>query len=174
MCRIHGANLTAGINFDDMITYLKKSVSVTALGAFLLLIAFSCLPKEEVVFRGVQNISVEADEQNQPILKADALFHNPNNEKMKLKEIHADIMVNGKQTAQVRQKLKIVIPAKSDFSVPVEAQLSLKELELLDTIVNLLGGKKYDLQYVGYVRISVHGVTIKVPFTHQEQVRLRM
>jgi hypothetical protein len=55
----------------------------------------------------------------------------------------------------------------------VAAQLSLKEIGLLDTIVNLLGGKKYNIQYAGYVRIAVHGVTIKVPFTYQEELRLR-
>lgn len=92
---------------------------------------------------------------------------------MKLKEIYADVLVNGKPSAQVRQNLKLSIPAESEFSVPVAAQLSLKELGLLDTIVNLLGGKKYNIQYAGYVRIAVHGVTIKVPFTYQEELRLR-
>jgi len=157
-----------------MIMYLKKFGSCIVLGAFILMVTFSCVPKEKVVFRGVQNVSVEPNEQNQPILKADAFFHNPNSVKMKLKEIYVDVMVNGKPTANVRQKMKVVIPPKSDFSVPVEALLSMKELGLLDTIVNLLGGKKYDLQYTGYVKIAVHGVTIKVPFTHQEQIRLRL
>jgi LEA14-like dessication related protein len=157
-----------------MIIYLKKFVSLSALGSLFFLMTFSCVPKEEVVFKGVTNIAIETNEQNEPVLKADALFHNPNKEKMKLKEIHVDVLVNGKPSAQVRQKLKLSIPAKSDFSVPVSAQLSLKELGFLDTIVNLLGGKKYDVQYSGFVRIGVHGVTIKVPFTYQEQIRLRL
>lgn len=156
-----------------MITYLKKFVSPFAVAAILLMATFSCVPKDEVVFKGVKNISVEANQQNEPILKADALFYNPNKVKMKLKEIYVDVLVNGKPSAQVRQKLKLTIAAQSDFSVPVAAQLSLKELGLLDTIVNLLGGKKYDIRYAGYVRIAVHGVTIKVPFTYQEQLRLR-
>ncbi len=139
-----------------------------------MIVAVSCVPKDEVVFKGVKNISVEQDENNEPVLKGEALFYNPNNEKMKLKEIYADVLVNGKPSAQVRQNLKLTIPAKSDFSVPVLAQLSLKELGLLDTIVNLLGGKKFDVQYTGFVRIAVHGVTIKVPFTYQEQLRLRL
>ena len=129
-----------------MIIYLKKFGSCIVLGAFIIMVAFSCVPKEKVVFRGVENVSVETNEQNQPVLKADAFFHNPNSEKMKLKEIYVDVMVNGKPAANVRQKMKIVILPKSDFSVPVEAQLSLKELGLLDTIVNLLGVKKYDIQ----------------------------
>lgn len=156
-----------------MITYLKKFVSLSAFAAFLLITTFSCVPKEEVVFKGVKNITVEMDEKNEPVLKGEALFYNPNKERMRLKEIYVDVLVNGKPSAQVRQNLKLSIPAESDFSVPVLAQLSLKELGLLDTIVNLLGGKKYDIQYAGFVRIAVHGVTVKVPFTYQEQLRLR-
>ena len=156
-----------------MITYLKKFVSPFTVTAFVLMATFSCVPKEEVVFKGVKNISIETDQQNEPILQAEALFYNPNKVQMKLKEIYVDVLVNGKPSAQVRQNLKLSIPAESDFSVPVAAQLSLKELGLLDTIVNLLGGKKYDIQYAGFVRIAVHGVTIKVPFTYQEELRLR-
>jgi LEA14-like dessication related protein len=156
-----------------MIAHLMKLISPSVLVS-LLFLALSCVPKDEVVFKGVKNITVEANQQGEPILKADALFYNPNKAKMKLKEINADVLVNGKPAAQVRQKMKISIPAESDFSVPVAAQLSLKELGLLDTIVNLLGGKKYDVQYSGFVRIAVHGVTIKVPFTYKEQIRLRL
>lgn len=156
-----------------MIGYIKKLVPARIVGLFLLMMTFSCVPKEEVIFKGVKNISVGQNEQNEPLLNAEVLFYNPNKVKMKLKEIHADVMVNGKPAAQVRQKIKLSIPAESEFSVPVVAQLSLKELGLLDTIVNLLGGKKYEIQYTGYVRIAVHGVTIKVPFTYQEQRRLQ-
>jgi len=157
-----------------MINYLMKFVSFSAIVCLLVIVAVSCVPKDEVVFKGVKNISVEQDEKNEPVLRGEALFYNPNKERMKLKEIYADVLVNGKPSAQVRQNLKLTIPAQSDFSVPVLAQLSLKELGLLDTIVNLLGGKKFDVQYTGYVRIAVHGVTIKVPFTYQEQLRLRL
>jgi len=157
-----------------MINQLKKFVTLSPIVFLLVIVAVSCVPKDEVVFKGVKNISVEQDENNEPVLRGEALFYNPNNEKMKLKEIYADVLVNGKPSAQVRQNLKLTIPAKSDFSVPVLAQLSLKELGLLDTIVNLLGGKKFDVQYTGFVRIAVHGVTIKVPFTYQEQLRLRL
>ncbi len=157
-----------------MYIYLKNFVSYSLLGSFLSLAIFSCVPKDEVIFKGVKNISVEANQQGEPILKADATFYNPNKVKMKLKEIYADVLVNGKPGAQVRQKLTLSIPAESDFSVPVAAQLSLKELGFLDTLVNLLGGKKYEIQYAGFVRIAVHGVTIKVPFTYKEQIKLRL
>lgn len=139
----------------------------------IILLVFSCAPKEEIVFKGVKNIRVEEGSGTDPMLTADAYFFNPNNIKMKLKEISVDILVNGKKSAQVRQDLKLVIPAKGDFQVPLMATLSLKELGILDTIFNLLGGKKYVVEYVGYIRVAVHGVTIKVPVSHKEEIKLK-
>jgi LEA14-like dessication related protein len=169
---VHGANLPSGINFADMVTYLKRFILCCPFA--LLLFLGACLPKENIVFLGVKNINIEPDEKGDPILMAEALFHNPNRVKMKLKEIHVDVIVDGKLSAQVNQQLTLTIAAKSDFSVALIAQLSLKELGLLDTIVNLLGGKKYNLEYLGYVRVAVHGVTVKVPISYKEEVRLRL
>ena len=106
-----------------MIIYLNKFVARFLVAVFVLLATFSCVPKEEVVFKGVQNISIEANQQNEPILQAEALFYNPNKVRMKLKEIYVDVLVNGKPSAQVRQNLKLSITAESEFSVPVAAQL---------------------------------------------------
>lgn len=138
-----------------------------------LLSEFQCAPKEDIVFKGVRNMAIEVDGSN-PILRADAYFNNPNDLRMKLKEINVDVLVDGKRSAQVQQKLKIVIPAQADFSVPIEARLSLKELGLLDALANLLGGKKYTIQYIGFIRVAVHGVTIKVPVKHQEEFRIKL
>lgn len=140
----------------------------------LLLGAFSCTPKEKIVFKGVKNIEVKMDDNQEPLLTAEAFFYNPNKIKMKLKEVNVDVLINGKLSAKVRQNLKLVIPAQANFSAPINARLSLKELGLLDTIINLIGGKKYEIQYVGFVRVAVHGVTIKVPVKHTEELRIRL
>jgi hypothetical protein len=132
----------------------------------------SCTPKEEIVFKGVKNVVVQA-EGIEPILTAEALFNNPNKQRMKLKEIHVDVLVDGKLSAKVRQDLKISIPAMSDFSVPLSAKLSLKDLGLVDTIINLIGGKKYEIQYIGFVRVAMHGITIKVPVKYKEERRIQ-
>jgi LEA14-like dessication related protein len=132
----------------------------------------SCTPKEEIVFKGVKNVVVQA-EGVEPVLTAEALFNNPNKERMKLKEIHVDVLVDGKLSAKVRQDMKLLIPAMSDFSVPLTARLSLKELGLVDTILNLIGGKKYEIQYIGFVRVAVHGITVKVPVKYKEERRIQ-
>ena len=86
----------------------------------------------------------------------------------------SDVMVNGKLSAQVNEQFTLTIPAHADFSVPFSAQLSLKELGLMDTIINLLGGKKYEIEYLGYVRVALHGITVKVPVKYKEELRLRL
>ena len=164
----------AGINFDDMISVFKNNIlSTRLLGLLLVVIVFSCVPKEQVVFKGVKNIALREGSGTDPELTADAYFYNPNNVKMKLKEINVDVLVNGKPSAQVRQNIKLAIPAQGDFQVPLVAKLSLKELGLLDTIFNLLGGKKYEVEYAGFIRVAVHGVTIKVPVKYKEEIKLK-
>lgn len=136
------------------------------------LLVFSCTPKEEIVFKGIKNITVEVSG-TEPLLKAEALFFNPNSVRMKLKEINIDVLVEGSPSAEVRQKLKLVIPAKADFTVPLEARLSMKEKGLLSTVINLMSGKKYTVEYVGFIRVAMHGITVKVPVKHKEELRIK-
>lgn len=139
----------------------------------LLVLVTSCVPKEEVVLRSIKNEKLETAEDGNQILKADAIFYNPNNVRMKLKEINVEVFVNGKKSAQAEQKFNSLIKAKSEFTVPLEVKLSLKDLGLLDTILAFLGGKKYEIRFTGYLRIKVHGFTFKVPIDHKEELSMR-
>lgn len=156
-----------------MTVSFNRTISFFVAGLFCIGIV-SCTPKEKIVFKGVKNIEVQMDDNQEPLLTAEAFFYNPNNVKMKLKEVNVDVLVNGKLSAKVRQNLKLVIPPQADFSAPINARLSLKELGLLDTIINLIGGKKYEIQYVGFIRVAVHGITIKVPVNSKEELRIRL
>lgn len=138
-----------------------------------LLVVGGCTPKEDIVFKGIKTITADTRD-DVPILTGEAFFYNPNSVRMKLKEIHVDILVDGKPSATVRQDLNLLIPAKSDFSVTILAELSLKDVGLLDTVINILGGKKYQVEYVGYLRVALHGITFKVPVKYKEEVRIKI
>jgi len=43
---------------------------------------------------------------------------------------------------------------------------------LLDAVFGFLGGKSYQIQMTGYLRVNVHGVTVKVPVKYNEAVKL--
>jgi hypothetical protein len=52
-------------------------------------------------------------------------------------------------------------------------QLSLKEIGLFDAIAGLFGGKKHDLHYKGYIKVSVKGFPVKIPVDYSKEVKLR-
>ena len=143
---------------------------------FSVLVVFlvsSCLPKEQVVFKSVKNLELEAGENGQLLLKGDAIFYNPNKTQTKLKEINVDVFVDGKKTATVDQLMNLAVKGQADFTIPIQAQLSLKEMNLLDAVVNFFGGKKYQVTFTGFLRVSVHGITVRVPVKYSEELKLQ-
>ena len=128
----------------------------------------SCVPKENIVLRSVAIRQVDPGQDGNPIMKADAIFFNPNSSRMRLKRIEIDILIDGTKVARVDQHLDALIKANAEFAVPLEVQLNLKEIGLLNTIVNLLGGKKYEIQFTGSLKVKINGFPVKVPVNYTE------
>ena len=153
---------------------MNSSKLMKQLSFLLFLFLSSCVPKEQVVLRNIKDVVVDAGTGGDAKLNAIAVFYNPNPLRMKLKEIDVVVMVEGKKSAHAKQKFNFEIPAKAEFSVPLEVQLSLKDIGLLDTLLSLFGGKKYEIRYVGFVRVKVHGITIKVPIDYKDEIKLKI
>lgn len=132
----------------------------------------ACAPKEPVVLREVEIIQLSPGKDGNPILNANAILYNPNKGSLRLKEIDLDILLDGKSTARISQKMNALIKANSEFTVPLEVQLQLKDSGLLDTLLSLLGGKKYEIQFVGKVKVSVGGFPVRIPVNHKDEIRL--
>ena len=154
----------------------KNTARVLTFATLLLatLLFHGCVPREPVQFRSIKNISLDVGAAGEALLKGDAVFYNPNHTRMKLREIKIEVFVDGKPSAVMDQKPDLIIPAAAEFSASVEAKLSLKEMGLLNTVLNLFGGKKYDIEYRGYLRVRVHGITVKVPIQYRDGVRLKL
>src|SRR5690349_24996329 len=65
-------------------------------------------PDQDIVLRQIKDVVVDAT--TDPMLKANAIFYNPNDVRGKLKKIDVEIFVNGKKAASVDQSLKTSIP----------------------------------------------------------------
>lgn len=141
--------------------------------SFLLLstLLTGCGPKEKIVLRQIKDVVVDGT--TDPMLKAKAIFYNPNNIRMKLKRINVDVYVNGKKVANVNQKLKTLIPAMGEFTIPLEVKLAMKELGIMDTILGFLGGKKFNVEYKGSIRVNYNGLPIRVPVHYKDEIRVR-
>lgn len=166
------------VKFMQIRKLLPKSLLVNATTRaftilFLTLLLFSgCKrPEEDIVLRQIRDVVVDAS--TDPILKANAIFYNPNKMRGKLKKIDIEIFVNGKKAASVNQQLKTVIPSMSEFAVPLEVKLSMKELGFMDTLLGVIGGKKFEIRYTGILKLSYRGFPIQVPVNYKDEVRIR-
>ncbi|HET9486470.1 MAG TPA: LEA type 2 family protein [Chryseosolibacter sp.] len=149
-----------------------RSLMSPAVVLLLLFLVSGCRkPEEDIVLRHIRDVVVDAA--SGPVLKANAIFYNPNNMRGRLKKIDVEIFVNGKKAASVEQTLKTSIPAASEFTVPLEVTLAIKELGLMDTIFGMIGGKTFEVHYKGSLRLSYHGFPINVPVDYKDDVKLR-
>jgi LEA14-like dessication related protein len=140
--------------------------------ALSMVMIVSCKPKEDVQLRKINDIIVDAS--TEPMLRANALLYNPNNLRMTVKKIDLEVFVDGKKAAVIDQQLNLRVPAKAEFTIPLEVKLNLKELGLLDTVLAIFGGKKMNIQYKGSIRLSKSGLPFTVPVNYTEDIRIRL
>ena len=140
--------------------------------AFLMVVLSSCKPEEEIVLRQIKDVVVDAT--SGPKLKAQAVFYNPNSMRMKLRRINVDVFVDGKKAAEIDQSLKTVIPARGEFTVPLEVNLAMEDIGLLDTLLGMLGGSKLNVHYKGALKLNYHGMPLRVPVDYKDEVRIRL
>ncbi len=138
---------------------------------FLLMIQ-GCKPKEDVQLRQIKDVIVDAT--SDPLLKANAILYNPNNIRMTVKKIDMEVFVDGKKAAVIDQQMKLKVPARSEFTVPLEVKLNMKEIGLLDAVFAVIGGKKFQIHYKGTIRLQYKGVPFSVPVNHKEEIRIRL
>jgi LEA14-like dessication related protein len=142
----------------------------------LLCLAFSavlvsCGPKQDIEFRYVKDVIVDAN--TEPLLKGKAVLYNPNKQRMKLRKINVDVYVNDKKAARVDQEPSMMIPAQAEFTVPLEVKLDMKELGFMDTLFGMLGGKEMKVRYKGTVSVTYKGVPVRVPVDYESTVNFR-
>lgn len=141
--------------------------------ALLLVTVTACnKPDQEPEFRGIRHINVQKIKGTKAELTAEAHFYNPNDVRLKLKNIDVDIMLEGKTIGSIDQDLNMKIDKMSEFVVPLEASFNIGEIGLLNGIISILGGKKVKVTYEGTVTASVHGYRTKVPVYYEDEVRL--
>lgn len=138
------------------------------MGALLLQ---GCGPKEDIEFKYVKDVIVDAN--TEPLLKGTAVLYNPNKQRMKLRKINVDVYVNDKKTARIDQEPSLLIPSEAEFNVPLEVKLNMKELGFMDTLFGVLGGKKMKIRYKGTISVTYKGIPVRVPVDYESTVNFR-
>ena len=144
--------------------------AASVLAIVLVLFAVGCAPKEPVILRSINIKEVKTGSDGNPILFADVVFFNPNSTRMRLKRIDLDVTVDGNKSARVDQHLSALIKGNSEFTIPLEVQLNLKD-GLLDTILSLFGGKEHPISFNGSMKVTVRGFPVKVPVSYKDVLK---
>jgi LEA14-like dessication related protein len=149
-----------------------RKVNPIILFSLVCLLAISaCGPKENIEFKYVKDVIVDAN--TEPLLKGNAVLYNPNKQRMKLRKINVDVYVNDKKTARIDQEPSLLIPAEAEFTIPLEVKLNMKELGFMDTLFGVLGGKKMKIRYKGTISITYKGIPVRVPVDYESSVNFR-
>jgi LEA14-like dessication related protein len=156
-----------------MRTPLRRRTIALSLLAVCVMMMNSCLPKEVVELKDIQNLAVVPGEGGKPVLQGDAVFFNPNKSRMKLKAIKVDVFVDEKKAAVADHDLDVIVKGQSEFTVPLKVQLQFEDIGLMDAIKSLFGGKTYHLHYVGSLRVNINGFPFRVPIDHREDFKLK-
>lgn len=135
------------------------------------LLSQGCGPKEDIEFKYVKDVIVDAN--TEPLLKGNAVLYNPNKQRMKLRKINVDVYVNDKKTARIDQEPSLLIPSEAEFIVPLEVKLNMKELGFMDTLFGVLGGKKMKVRYKGTISVTYKGIPVRVPVDYESTVNFR-
>lgn len=125
--------------------------------------------KEDLQFKDIRNINYGEKGAN-IVLTGDVVLYNPNNVSLSLREVDLKAFMNEKEAAAIKQKMDVKVKARSEFTIPLEAQLSNVD-GLMNTLLNILGQKSNKLKIAGFVKIKVHGVRMKIPISHTEELK---
>lgn len=131
-----------------------------------------CMPKKQITLVRVENVQLQKGADG-TVLAGNAVFFNPNRARLKLRAATIDVLVDNRKAARIDQQLSTVAAGNSEFTVPLEVQLNLKEFGLADALQGLFGGKKYQIQYVGNLKVTVNGLPLQIPVDHREEFKLR-
>ena len=130
-------------------------------------------PDKEPEFRHITNIRVDKITGQEVLLKADAVFYNPNDLKMTLRAVDVDIFFAENKVGSINQDVKTTIPALMDFVIPFDAVINIRQLGGIGTFLSVMGGQPLKLRYDGHIKVTVHGLPFRIPVDYTNEIRLR-
>ena len=135
---------------------------------FILLIFLtpSCQAPKELVYRDFKNLSVDKIGFASTMLKIDLIYFNPNNFGLQLKYTDLDIFVDNNYLGHSSQDFQITIPRLSEFTLPLQIQLDMKNL-MKNAIPTLLMGKEVMVKITGTVKLGKANVYKTFPVNYE-------
>ncbi len=145
-------------------------------GVVLLYALAGCHKPLAPEFKTIENLALEMEGFTHARLSGEAFFYNPNKASVYIRDVELDVYLDTKKVAGIRKTLDITARGLSDFSVPLELDISLKDLQLnsIGAVLGLFSKRERDLRYLGKVRIKAHGIPFSIPVDYTEKIDLSL
>jgi len=134
----------------------------------LSLLFTSCFSYKEIELGEVEKVRLNKVSGGGLEIQSDILINNPNNYKIKIKKIDADVLVNGKKVGRIELDKKVVLSKRSEQmqTFTINTQLS----DLISAAPMALFGGSVTLQLKGYIKGKVFIFSKKFPLDEERKI----
>ncbi len=142
----------------------------------LVMLAGACGKPQSPEFKYLENIIVELESLSTANLHADAVLYNPNKNNVTIKGAEINIMVGDKTIAVLDKKYDIKVKGNTDFTVPLDVKIRLKDLNLnaIGAALGLDGGDGQIIRYVGKIKLKAYGVPFSVKVDYKDKINIKI
>ena len=163
--------------FEDTYNTQKMMKKFTIL--LLLFLTISCTLKQKPEFIKVDNIQLVEANSKQITLSADALFNNPNSVGGRLNTEGVNVFVNDVSFGFISAE-EFKVPAKDNFTIPLQIDINTKELlgkdpnGFLSGLLNSVLNRSLKVTYKGIIQFKALGFNYKYPIDKTETVKINL
>jgi hypothetical protein len=143
--------------------------------AIYCLLLIGCSIKEKPEFLAIDNFTIESYNSKYIVVRANALFNNPNNINGKLTSDGIKVFINDVEMAQV-SSVSFDVPAKKNFKIPLLVNIPTDSIISNKSLEGLLGSlfsEKLKVQYKGDLKYKVFGFSHIYPVDKTEDIKLK-
>lgn len=139
----------------------------------------SCSSPQNPEFKTLENVKFKSAALGSGLnfkMTADAVFHNPNAVGINISALDLDVFVNEKKVSDVKQNVAASIDGNSDFKLPLEFDIPLKEIfkDIKPALGEIFKKHEVDYQLKGTATVSVAGVDIDIPVDYKDKEELKL
>ena len=136
----------------------------------------ACDKPQSPEFKYLDNVVVNLESLTSANLHAEAVLHNPNKNTITIKSADIDIIVGEKVIAALEQDFDIKALGNADFTIPLDVQIKLKDLNLnaIGSALGLLGAKGQEIRYLGKIKVKAYGVPFSVKVDYKDNINLKI
>lgn len=142
----------------------------------LAVIGVGCQPLIGPEFKDIADLKVNMAGFTSVNVTGDALFYNPNKRTVHIQHVDMDVAVDGEKVTNISQDFDIKAKGMADFTVPIDLNLSLKDLQInsISSALAILGGEERQVHFKGKIKVKAYGIGFNVPIDHVEKLKVRL